>query len=421
MILLCVGLSHNTAPIEVRESLAIVDDWLGAALKDLMSYVKTGVIISTCNRTEVYSVVGHEGSGAQNIIRFLADHHNCSVDHFSPYLYIYSQRDVVRHLFRVASGLDSMILGENQILGQVKDAYKTALSLKVTGPILSKLFSHALRMGKRTRQQTSINRKDVSISSAAVEFAKNKLGSLDNCRVLIIGAGQTSELIGKALVKSFGCDTVIASRTYPRARQLAREIGGRAIPFDKLPEALAMVDLVISSTDSQTFILERPTVENAMGARNGRPLLLIDIAVPRDIHPEVGKVGNVSLRDIDELEELAALNRKDREEAAAKAEAMVDVEADKFMAWWDAQEVVPTIKALRVKAELIRSRELDRTLRRLKGLSQEERQRVEALTSAIVNKMLHDPLVRLKERADGHNYVKVMRELFQIQESIPPD
>ena len=417
MILLCVGLSHKTAPLRVREGLAILDAQLPGALQTMSAYVKTGVILSTCNRTEVYSMVGHERSGRQSIVRFLADYRKCAAEDFTPYLYIYSQSDAVRHLLRVASGLDSLILGEDQILGQVKEAYQAALSLKVMGPTLSHLFSHAVRMGKRARHQTGLSRNGGSVSWAAVQFAKKALAPVAKGKVLIIGAGDTSRLTGRALVKSLACDTLVTSRTYQKAQQLAGEIGGRAIPFDGLPEALSAVDLVISSTDSPTFVLDRPVVEDAMQARDGRPLLLIDVAVPRDIHPDVGEVANVSLHDMDELKETAELDRKGKEEEAAKVEGMVEAEADGFMAWWASQEVVPTIKALRTQAETIKRQELEKTLRRLKGLSPEERRSVEALASAIIAKMLHNPLVRLKNSQDGHSYVRVLRELFDLPES----
>ena len=312
-----------------------------------------------------------------------------------------------------------MVVGEDQILAQVKEAYQASLSLNTAGPVLSQLFNHAVRMGKKARHQTGISRNGISISSAAVQFAKNALNSSASGMALIIGAGETSRLTGKALAKKFGWDMMIASRTYDAASHLATEIGAEAIPFDRLPQALSKADLVISSTDAPTFILERPTVERAMQERGGRPLLMIDIALPRDIHPDVGKVDNVSLHDIDELKELAEQNRKGGKAEAAKVEVMVEAEADRFMAWWDAQEVVPTIKALKDKAELIRRGELDRTLRKLKGLSQEEQRKVEALTSAIVNKLLHEPVVRLKSGKDGHSYVKIMRELFQLQDGTP--
>jgi glutamyl-tRNA reductase len=384
------------------------------ALKTLSDYVKNGVILSTCNRTEVYSIVGHESSGSRSIIQFLNDYCRWEAERFAPYLYVYSQRDAASHLFKVASGLDSMVVGEDQILGQVKKAYQASLSLGVSGSVLSHLFTRAIRTGKKARHQTGISRNGGSISSAAVQFAKKHLGRSAHGSALIVGAGETSRLTSKALARNSKLDIMITSRTYEAASQLAKEIGGTAVPFDQLPDVLSTVDLLISSTDAPNFIIDKFTVEGVMQKRNGRPLLMIDIALPRDIHPEVGTLDNVSLHDIDELKDLAELNRKGKKRAADTVEVMAEAEADRFMAWWDSQEVVPTIKALKSRAEQIRRTELDRAVRKLGSLSKEEHLKLEVLTSAIVKKLLHGPVVRLKSKEDGHSYVKILKELFQL-------
>ncbi|MBI2846681.1 MAG: glutamyl-tRNA reductase [Chloroflexi bacterium] len=415
MVILAVGLSHKTAPLEVREKLSVSRAQLPVALDSLKKYVKHGVILSTCNRTEVYAEVGHTGSGMKNIARFLSDFFDTPDIYFSPHLYTFSQSFAIRHLFMVAAGLDSMVVGEDQVLGQVKYAYETAQSRGALEQVLYKLFRHAIQVGKAVRQQTKAGKNGRSVSAVAVELARETLGSLGGRTVLIIGAGDVGKLTGKALVRDWGCRAVIVSRTFDRAVELAQLVGGEAVPMERLPEMLITSDMVISSTASPTFVLNRENVEAAMVRRNHRPLLLIDIAVPRDINPEVSKIRNVTLRDIDDLRKVAEASSGGSEELA-KAEAIVEAEVDKFIAWWDSLEVVPTIKALRRRAELIRQAEIEKALRLLNGIRAEDKGKIEALTLAIVNKMLHPSLVRLKKREDGKDYVRAAQELFGLQD-----
>ncbi|MEE9324843.1 MAG: glutamyl-tRNA reductase [Dehalococcoidia bacterium] len=416
MVILVVGLNHRTAPLKVREGVAFDEEQLGSALLRLTSHVKQGVILSTCNRTEIYALVGHPKSGAQNIMRFLSDCRGIASQELPPYLYQYAQQEAVHHLFQVAAGLDSMVLGEDQILGQVRDAFESAKKAKTVGPAFDNLFRRAIRVGKRARHETQISRNGVSVSSIAVEFAKKTLGPQGEHKVLVIGAGEMGELTAQAVVKDWGLRPTITSRTYERAVKLARKVKGEAVPFDAMVEALAEADVVISSTESPSYLFGPEEVAKALTMRQKPNLCFIDISVPRDIDPAVGRLENVTLYDIDSLRREAELGVRGKEEEVARVEAMVEEGVRDFMGWWDTLEVVPTVRALRDKIEAIRAGELEKALRQLNGLSDKEKQRIEALTSSIVNKILHQPVTRLKRPEDGRDYVRVLRELFDLQE-----
>lgn len=429
MILLCVGVNHKNTPVVVRENLAIIDHNLTHAIQTLQEYVKSGFIVSTCNRTEIYALVGHEKSGTGSIVRFLSEYNAYPETNFMGYVYVHSQREAAKHLFRVSAGLDSMILGENQILGQLKSANQAALSTKAIDPVLIRLFNQALKVGKAVRQNTKINDNDPSISSVAVDLANRQLKSLNESSVLVIGSGEVGKETGKALVNRFDCKPIVTSRTYDKACQLANILGGTAIPITSLPEALTTVDMIISSTASEKFVLKYDMVHNAMKLRSGKPLIVIDTAVPRDVDPKVGELPNVSLFDIDRINDGSAgrfnngsgdmrtyrLGQQLSE--MRKAEDIADMEANKFIRWWNMLEVVPTIKQLRNRADAIKSTELKKALGKLNKLSSKDIEILDHLTEAIITKILHQPLVQLKKDPDAHSYLRIIRKLFQMDNS----
>ncbi len=426
MHILLVGLNHTTAPVALREQLTYTACSLEEGLRQLLSpdppesgRIREAVILTTCNRTEVYGVAQEVAAGHATLTRFLADFHGLSPERLAPHLYACADRNAVAHLFRVASGLDSMILGEAQILGQVREAFEMAQALEAPGPLLSALFQQAIHTGKRVRTETEIGRHPVSISSAAVELARQTLGSLEGRCVLLVGTGKMSTLAAKAL-HAHGIGGIwVANRTYERAVAMAQQFGGQALPLDQLPKALAQVDLALSATAAPHIVIWADVVRQAMAQRQGRPLLLIDIAVPRDIEPQAAQIPGVTLRNIDDLQNVVETGRQKRRHAAYQARPIVQEEVTRFMAWFRSLEVTPTIKALRARAERIRQAELERALRRLGPLPERDREVLNAFSRAIVNKLLHEPTVRLKaqaQRGDSRLYSAALRELFALEE-----
>ena len=415
MQVLVVGLNDKTAPIEVREKVALGTEQLKQSLPLLFNYVPQGVILSTCNRTEVYVVADHGSAVRQGVESFLSNLGGIPAAELSPYLYTFREEMAVRHLFRVASGLESMVLGEFEVLGQVRHALEEAERTGDVGLPLLNLFRHAVRVGRHVRNATAISENAVSVSSAAVNLAKKFFPEFSSCKVLVISAGEAGKLSVKTLSKSGVSQMVIASRTYERAEALASVVGGKAIPFHQVEEALRASDIVISCSGSPHFILEAPCVAEAMQARPDRPLLLIDIAVPRDITPEVRHIDNVFLYDIDDLEVVLESNRRKRKREVEKVMSIIEFEVAKFMDWWGNLEAKPTIAALVSKAEGIRSTHLTKTLEKMEGLSAEDRARIEAMTSAIVRKILHDPIRCLKNGAQYDNYIQVVQDLFNLK------
>lgn len=415
--ILVVGLNHKVAPLEVRERLAFTENQLPPALNALAEHVVEGVILSTCNRSEVYAVVSPPSSCADDIKRFLSECQDIPLDVFDPYLYVYYDQDAVRHLFRVASGVDSMVLGEPQILGQVKDAFEHAEANKSVGRVLSALFRQALAVGKRARTETDISKNAASVSYVAVELAKKIFGELRHCTVLIVGAGEMGKLTARTLLDNDAGALLVANRTYARARDLANRFGGRAVEFGNLREAIASSDIVISSTGGSDYIITADMVKYALQQRRNRPMFFIDIAVPRDIDPQVDKIENAFLYNVDDLQAVREANLREREKEAKKAEAIVEGETEKFMHWLSTLDVVPTIAALCDKLEDIRQAEVSRMLPKLGELSDRDREKVNALTVAIVNKILHLLITRLKAGHNGRDareYAHVVRELFDI-------
>ena len=411
MHLLVLGVNHHSAPVEVREKLAFTPKEVKAALGSLPGGVDGAVILSTCNRCEVYALSQDSSLPRDELESFLLHHHHLGREDLTSYLYAYSQEEAMRHLFRVATGVDSMVLGEDQIQGQVRQALDLALVVHSAPRPLSRLFRHALMVVKRARRETGISRYPVSVSHAAVLLVRQLLGDLASRTVLIISAGETGKLTGKIVQESRAGQVLVTNRTFSRAQALAETLGGQALPWAELPRALAEVDIVISSTGAPGFVLKPPQVQEAMAARQGRPLLLIDIAVPRDIDPQVKEIAGVGLYDIDDLQAISRVSLKERQQEAQKVEALVAEEVERARRWWQAQDAVPTIVALKDRAEAIRQQEVGKTLKSL-GLPPHGRERMDALTRAIVNKLLHHPLVHLKR---DPRYQEVVRELFDLQ------
>jgi glutamyl-tRNA reductase len=424
MNIIAVGLNHKSAPVEIREQVAFAPGALAGPLEQLtlLPDVLEGLILSTCNRVELYAT-GHDAAAAITRIKaFLADFHQVSAATLAPHLYEYHGEAAIRHLFRVAASLDSMVIGEPQILGQLKDAYACAQDCRSSGIILTRLLHRAFSVAKRVRTETDIANQAVSISYSAVELARKIFGSLQDRSVLIIGAGEMCELAARHLVNQKVASVTVANRTFERARQLADQFRGHAIPFGDIPEQLHQADIVLASTGACEHLLTRATVEQAIRRRKNRPMFLIDIAVPRNIDPAVNDIDNVYLYDIDDLQSVIAANLKERRKAAEKAEGIIDQEIGRFQNWLAGLEVAPTIAALRQRLEDIRLGELDKTLAQLKHLGPKERAAIDSLTSAIVKKVLHQPITVLKKSQSdiaGEQYLETVRRLFNLEP--PPE
>ncbi|MCS6861253.1 MAG: glutamyl-tRNA reductase [Abditibacteriales bacterium] len=419
MHILALGLNHRTAPVDLRERLAFAPSQVGEALRRLMQQAPAteAAILSTCNRSEVYAVTSNHNAAVERIKQFLAQFHNLPAERFSPHLYHCLDDESVKHLFRVACGVDSMVVGETQILAQVKEAFDSARACGTVRVVLDELFRRALRVGKRARTETDISKGALSVSSAAVELAKQIFGDLRGTNILLLGAGKMSELTARYLVAQGATAVFVTNRTYERAAELARKFNGATIAWDHLPQQLHRADIVISSTAAPHYVLRHDTVAAAMRARRRRPMFLIDIAVPRDIEPSVNALDNVFLFNIDDLEQVVAENRREREKEVHKVEVMIAEETGKFAQWLKTLEVTPTLKALTQKAEQIREAELQALFNRLPHLQGRDRELIQAALKAVVNKLLHDPLITLREAAqsdDGYLTIDVMRRAFKL-------
>lgn len=422
MEIIVVGLSHKTAPVEIREKVAFAQDCLHEALTAVRNLpsVHEGVIVSTCNRVEVYAATRHRETGIDALIQFMADYHGFSVEELRPHLYVFPGEDAVRHVFRVASSLDSMVVGEPQILGQVKDAYEAAAQGSATGHVLNRFMHKAFTTAKRVRTETRIAHAAVSVSFAAVDLAKGIFGDLEGKSVMVIGAGEMCELAVTHLVENGVTDVRVTNRTLARAEALAQRFNGKAAPFDEFKNQLHEIDIVISSTGSPTFVLLAEDVKAAIKARKQRPMFLIDIAVPRDIDPKINDLANVFLYDVDDLQSVVESNKKERTKEAAKAEKIVSQELESFLGWLKKLEVAPTIRALRDKFETIRGDELQKSLRHFgDGISSAQLKSLESMTKAIVNKILHGPTDQLKKLAEDPELdisIDAIRFMFGLEE-----
>jgi len=422
MHIIVVGLSHKTAPVEVREKLAVPDSRLDEALARLRTYagIKEGFLLSTCNRVEVYAVVEQIEEGHARVQEFFADTHLAlSSEQLTPHLYGYTGDRAIGHLFRVAASLDSMIVGEPQILGQLKDAFEVALNHKASGVVLNKLVRKSISVAKRVRTETKIAETAVSVSYAAVELAKKIFSNLSEKTVLLVGAGEMAKLAAQHLVDQGVRKVSITTRDASSAVELARRFNAASIPFENFRHEMAEADIVLCSTGASRYLIGVEDVRQAVRRRMNRPIFLIDISVPRNIDPAVRNIDNAFLFDIDDLETRVEQNLEERRREAAKAERMVEDAVAQILQWLKSLEVTPTIMALRNRAEEIKQAEIDKALARLQNLSAQERSVVEGLASAIVNKLLHGSLVTLKAESTsggGAMFIEAARRFFGLDE-----
>jgi glutamyl-tRNA reductase len=415
-LLFLATINQKTAPVAVRERFAFGADELPRALAELRQELGHGVILSTCNRTEVYLDARRERDISNRTLDFLTEAKGLTDGVFDGHFHFYDESEAVQHLFRVTAGIESQVLGEAEILGQVRSAFVAATDARSTNAYLARLFHSAIRVGRRARNETAIGRHGLSVSAAAVALARKTLGDLSTRCVLVISAGEAGKLTAHALQDCGVARMLVVSRRMERAKELAAELSGEAMSIDRLPEALACSDMVITSSGSPSFIIGQPMLSDVMARRDGSPLLLIDIAVPRDVDPAVRALDRVHLYDIDDLQSVADANRRARQKESMAVEAIVQEEAARFLDWSRSLAVVPTISALRCESEKMRQAELAKTLAHLPDLTDEEKQHIESLSQAIVKKILHRPISRLKSKDGGQAYVEAARELFGIDE-----
>ena len=422
MSIILLGLNYKSATVEIREKVSMSKSNIQKHAEDLQKLegVDGIAILSTCNRTEFYLDGADDATATDSMMKFISEYSECSVELLKEHMYVKSEREAVEHLFTVAAGLDSMILGESQIQGQVQDAYNYALEFGLSSNILNTLLMNALTLGKRVRTETYIDRQAVSVSSAAVELAKQELGTLEDKTVLIVGAGDTSELAARHLVSNGISGVIVANRTFDKAQRLADEFGGKAIRLDHFGAYLDTADIVISCTASPKYIIEKKDIERLVGQRS-KPLLFIDIAVPRDIDPAVAELDNVFLHDIDDMQNVVAQNLEGRQKEAVKARRIVEEELENFFFWLDSLLVVPTIVKLRAQAENIKKKEVEKALRRIDDVTPREKKIIEQLAHSIVSQWLHKPMYNLRYLAGNHEdridcYMRAIDDLFGLSE-----
>ncbi len=420
MNIIVVGLSHKTASVDIREKVAFSPNSIEKPLAELVALdgIVEGIIVSTCNRVEIYATTRDIAGGIARIRRFLADYHHLAYDLLEPHLYSYHGEEAIRHVFRVASSLDSMVVGEPQILGQIKTSYGYAAEYKTSGIILNRFLHKAFSVAKRVRTETKIASSAVSVSFAAVELARKIFGSLHDKTVLLIGAGEMCELAARHFLTNGAKGVLVTNRTFEKAQRLAEEFNGEAIPFEDLFLHLHKADIVLTSTGAPHAIITPSDLEEVVRRRRMRPMFLIDIAVPRDIDPAVNDLDAVYLYDMDDLQQVVAANLEGRRQEADKAEAIINEEIVQFYKWVATLEVTPTIVALRQRFDELRRAELERTLANWKDAPADTEKRLEALTSAFMNKLLHQPTAVLKKAGQGNRtdlYLDALRALFDLE------
>lgn len=420
MHLFLLGVSHKTAPVELRERLDFTSRDLGAAVEALAarSAASESVVLSTCNRSEVYVAATDVARAREELVSFLSEFHEVPAQVFLPHLFAHENAGAVRHLFRVAAGLDSLVVGEPQILGQVKEAYAAAAERRGPGPVLNKLFHTSFAVGKRVRTETALGEGAVSVSFAAVQLARKIFGKLAGRRVLVIGAGEMGKLTAQHLRAHGVGEIVITSRTLARAGELAAAVDGTAAPWTELMNVLAPADIVITATGSQMPILGRAQIESVMGRRRRDPLFIIDIAIPRDVDPAAGEIEHVFLYNVDDLQTIVRENLSRRGSEVDRAEAIVDEEVGRFMAWHRSRAAIPTIVALRQRFEAVRRAELARLDGKLSGLPPDARARLDEVTRLMIEKLLLEPTEQLKALPDKETqaaYAEAINRLFGLR------
>jgi glutamyl-tRNA reductase len=416
-----IGINHKTAPVEVRERLAIPEYRLPEACQRLAKQpgIQEGMIISTCNRVEL---IAASPNGSGDLRTFLREYFSLDPAQFEPHLYEYREREAIRHLFRVASSLDSMVVGEPQILGQVKEAYAIARGVGAVQGHLDTLLSRAFAVAKKVRNETAVGSSAVSVASVAVELAKKIFGSLQGKSVYLVGAGKMIELAARHLIANGAGTIFVANRTYDRAVALAQKFHGEALRFDSLYETVDRADIILSSTGAPVTIFRKEHGEKFMARRKNRPMFFIDIAVPRDVDPALNDIDGIFVYDIDDLQQAVASHVADRHKEAERAEHIVDTEVERYLQRLQTQDVVPVIVSLQDQFETIRSAEIDRIRGRLGKLTPEQEQAVEALTRGIVNKIMHMPISTLKTAAkypQATTVVDLVRRMFHLSDDKP--
>jgi len=420
MKLFITGLNHRTAPVEVRERLAFHENILAEALGSLKKRpgLLEGMILSTCNRVEI-TVAAEEHTNAETVEHFIAESRSVEREWVSPYLYRHDGADAIRHLFRVASSLDSMVVGEPQILGQLKSAYAVAKDCGAISGFLDLVVTRAFNVAKRVRSETDIGESAVSVSHAAVELARDIFGSLDGKRVLVVGAGKMSESAARHLRRAGVSEILVTNRTRDRAVQMAEEFQGRVIDYEKFSMAMPEVDIVIASSGAPHYIITREQMRGVISKRKNRPMFLIDIAVPRNIDPAVNELDNVFLYDIDDLDKVVETNVKGRLNVAVQAEDIIREEVERMVLRLRTREVTPTIVSLQEQLELWRTAEIERQRSRLGSLSAQQEEAIQAMTRGLINKIAHGPIMELRKQAADPGGVHVMgmiRKLFRLGE-----
>jgi glutamyl-tRNA reductase len=419
--IILIGLNHKTAPVKIRECLAFSQDETHSALGNLraMAGIEEAMLFSTCNRVELLIAAKDAKNAVNEAKGFLARFKQLALDEFEPSLYLHQGEEAVRHVFRVAASLDSMVVGEPQILGQIKTAYRAATEEKTSGVILNRLLHKTFSVAKRIRSETGIGDHAVSISYAAIELGRKIFGDLEGKKVLLIGAGEMAELAVEHLIRNRSGHIFVANRTFERGVELAAAYKGTAIRFEEISDYLRRVDIIISSTGAKGFILQKPQVKAVMRGRRNRPIFFIDIAVPRDIDPAINTLNNAYIYDIDDLKDVVEDNIEDRNREAMKADRIIDEAVINFRQWFQGLGVVPTIKALRAKVQSVARDEVQKTLQQMNHLSAEDQQAIERMTESLINKILHEPTRYLKSNGcqqDRSASLDIARKLFGLDE-----
>jgi glutamyl-tRNA reductase len=411
-----VGVSHHTAPLALRERVAIGEQQLPGALAALRARVGPGAIVSTCNRTEVYASGEHD---ERELLRFLAERSGVDAALLERHAATHRDVEAVRHLYAVASGVESMVVGESEVLGQVRAAFSAAVTAGSDDALLSRLFHTAIRTARRARNETRVGAGALSISTIAAQQARALCPEPGRATVLVIGAGEAGRLAAESLAERGVGTLLVTNRTHERAEALAAALGGEAVDFTQLPDTLPRVDVVLAASGAESALLSRADVEAAVARREGEPLVILDIAMPRDVDPAVRALPGVRYLDLDDLQAIAARTRGAREAEVTAVRAIVDAEAARFVEWWEQLQVAPTIAALTDRAEGLRRREVERAARRM-GASPEQREQLDAMARALTARLLHDPIAALRERGDRDVYVQALRALFRLDEPAGP-